>query len=190
MTAPARRRRTRSRSPRALTEIEAYALGLVEAFGECTAYRVRRAFAESPSAQGRGSAGSIYPVLRRLEERGLVTERAHSRGKRRSRLVSITDQGREALRAWLAPPLDEDLGLPLDPLRARIRFLGVLPRDEQRRFLQAARQLLERLLDQLEERARDYEASGTAWEIAMARGAVGVTRARLDWLTDLEEATA
>lgn len=173
----------------ALTEVEAYALGLVEGFGESTAYRVRRAFADSPSAQGRGSAGSIYPVLKRLEKRGLVSERAHSQGRRPSRLISITEGGREALRAWLAPPLDDTLGLPLDPLRARIRFLGLLTDPERQRFLAEARHLLERVVDQLEERARDYEASGTAWEIAMARGAVRVTQARLDWIADLQLAS-
>ena len=172
-----------------LTETEAYALGLVEASGECTAYRVRRAFAMSPSAQGRGSAGSIYPVLRRLEDRGLVSSVSHAQGRRKSRLYSITRQGRAALRDWLLPPLDEELGLPLDPLRARIRFLGSLTESQRALFLDAAGQMLRSTLDELEERAGLYEAEGSAWEVAMAKGAVRITRARLDWVTELSTLT-
>ena len=170
-----------------LTEIEAYALGLVESYGEATAYRVRQAFASSPSAQGRGSAGSIYPVLRRLESRGLVRERSHATGRRRSRLISITPEGRRSLREWLAPPLAEELGLPLDPLRARVRFLGALTAEERLRFLDEARNLLEGVLDQLEQRLLEHQKGGSAWEIAMARGAVMVTRARLAWIEELSQ---
>lgn len=178
-----------ARSPRRpLTETEAYALGLVASFGSCTAYRVRRAFATSPSAQGRGSAGSIYPVLRRLEDRDLIRSESRSQGKRKSRSLAITASGRQALKRWLAPPVADDLRLPLDPLRARVRFLGILDAADRARFLSSAASMLRGTIEELEDRARDYRKTGTAWEIAMANGAVQITRARLDWIEELSRA--
>ena len=174
-------------SRRALTEIEAYSLGLLDAWGASTAYKIRQAFANSPSAQGRGSAGSIYPVLRRLEALGMVDSEATARGRRKSRSLSITTDGKRALRHWLIAPLDPDLALPLDPLRARVRFLGALSPADRMSFLESARGLLQTQLDDLDKLQPDAEAP--EWEAAMARGARRSTSARLLWVNELCEAS-
>jgi PadR family transcriptional regulator len=53
------------KTKRALTELESCVLGVVWQRGPCTAYTVRREHWSS-------SAGSIYPVLARLESLGLI----------------------------------------------------------------------------------------------------------------------
>ena len=174
-------------SRRTLTEIEAYSLGLLDAYGRCTAYRIRQAFATSPSASSRGSAGSIYPALRRLEVRGMVVSEPSARGRRKSRTLSITPRGGRALRGWLIAPLAPELALPLDPLRARVRFLGALSPADRLHFLEAARRLLQAQLDELGEHVLDDDAS--EWEAAMLRGAKRSTTARLLWLDELCEAS-
>jgi len=104
-----------------LTELEAAVLGEVSVQEPCTAYAVRQAFARSPTPTWSGSAGTIYPALERLEQRRLVRSRASRRGRRLSRVLSLTPLGRERLCAWVMEPLTPAVvGAPMDPLRVRI----------------------------------------------------------------------
>ena len=47
------------------TELEAAVLGVVWQDGPCTPYAIRQHFLESPAPRWSGSAGAIYPLVRR-----------------------------------------------------------------------------------------------------------------------------
>ena len=55
---------------RVLSELEGVCLGLVRKHEPCTAYRVRQELKAAPSSHWHASAGSVYPLLARLEDRG------------------------------------------------------------------------------------------------------------------------
>ncbi len=57
---------------RKLSELEGVSLGIVYKRQACTAYRVRSELKEAPSSHWRASAGSVYPLLNRLEANGLL----------------------------------------------------------------------------------------------------------------------
>ena len=85
---------------------------------------------DSPSSHWSGSAGAVYPVLERLEARGLVRSRRADTGDREGWSCALTPAGRAALQAWLGPPFGPDvLALEADPLRTRAHFLGALQVD-------------------------------------------------------------
>lgn len=109
-----------------LTDLEAAALGFVSSLGPCTAYRIRKCFLDSPSARFSGSAGAIYPLLSRLEERGYVTSSEVKTGKRPARAYAITRDGKQALRTWLRD-VDPAVTFADDPLRTRMLYLSELP---------------------------------------------------------------
>jgi PadR family transcriptional regulator, regulatory protein AphA len=68
------------------------------------------------------SFGHIYPMLRRLHERGLVERTVERQEGRPDRKVySVTDEGRGALQAWFAEPPPP--GRPRNEVLLRI-FLG------------------------------------------------------------------
>jgi DNA-binding PadR family transcriptional regulator len=167
-----------------LTELEGCVLGIVWSQGPCTAYAARRVFLDSPSPYWSGSAGAVYPLLARLEHRGLVRARAHRLGLRASRRFGITPRGRRLLERWLGPPLpDWVLGIPMDPLRTRMGFLGALPAREQSRFLaEAGRQARVHLETSRRELARAL-AGSDVYEELVVRGAVASLEARLSWLS-------
>jgi DNA-binding PadR family transcriptional regulator len=100
-----------------LSELEGAILSEIEHRGQQTAFQVRRAFADSVSLEWKGSAGAIYPAVRRLEQDGLLSASAPT-GGRKTRILSLTARGREALRAWACDPL---LGTSIgaDPFRLR-----------------------------------------------------------------------
>jgi len=180
---PKRRGPTRAAE---LTELEGCVLGVVWDQGPCTAYSIRRVFASSPSPHWTGSAGAIYPLVRRLRTRGLLESGDHPAGPDRGQTCRLTPRGRRALRSWLAPPFpDWAVGVPVDPLRTRLRFLAALSPAGRARFLGEAER---KLREHIAEVRRDYRrrlAESDRFDWLMARGALRMLRARLDWLREV-----
>jgi DNA-binding PadR family transcriptional regulator len=108
---------------RRLKDLEGYILGIVAEQGECTAYRVRRAFLRSPSLFFSASAGSIYPAIHRLAASGLLIGRKGGTARRPAKTYSLGVKGRKAFLEWyfdsrrIADP-------GFDPLRGRVAFLN------------------------------------------------------------------
>src|SRR4029077_6368342 len=116
-----------TRSTKKLTELEGAALGIIWLNSPCTPYQVRKVFERSPSPHWTGSAGAIYPLIRNLESARLITSQRHKVGKRIGRRYSMTPVGNRVLKKWLQSAITEKtIGVPLDALRTRIGFFGVL----------------------------------------------------------------
>ncbi|MBX3366992.1 MAG: PadR family transcriptional regulator [Phycisphaeraceae bacterium] len=137
-----------ARAPR--SELESFVLGLIWQLGPCSPYDVRCHMMRSPSTQWSASAGSIYPLVQRLERQRLLSSKASSKGLRARRVYSITPSGLRALRAWIGPPIRaEAITVSHDPLRSRVRFLGALTPSQRARWVKAASEALDRLESQI-----------------------------------------
>jgi DNA-binding PadR family transcriptional regulator len=178
--------RTKSRLPprseRALTDLEACVLGVVWRDGPCTAYAVRRELAASSTPRWSDSAGSIYPVLERLQALGLVAATARRWGERGKKELSATAAGASRLRAWVPQVTAADVcGPTYDPIRTRFCFLAALAPAGRRRFLDDAARSTQQALDRLRGNARtrirpdDFEALSIHASICELEG-------RLRWL--------
>lgn len=168
---------------RFLSELEGCVLGLVWARQPCTPYSIRRQFLDSPSPHWSGSTGAIYPLVVRLERRRLIRSAAYSQGRRRSRVFSLTPAGLKALRRWLGPPHSaETLGVPSDPLRTRLEFLGALSEQQRIRFLADAERGVSAHLRVVEQDCRRRQREGDWAAYLIALGARGMLHARLKWL--------
>ncbi|MFN8179020.1 MAG: PadR family transcriptional regulator [bacterium] len=173
---------------RPLTELEGTVLGVVWSRQPCTPYQVRRQFTDSPSPHWSGSAGAIYPLMVRLEEAGLVRSQAHATGSRKSRRYRVTAEGRAALARWVGPPVgDEIVGVPPDPLRARIAFLTVLPLAKRRKLLEVIEGRIAEFLD-LSERSREEGLFSGPYFDLMVVGAIAMQRTRLEWVRSVTAA--
>jgi len=126
----------------------------------------------------------MYPALRRLVARGLLTvEETVSRGHRELRLYHATAAGRAIHRQWLRQPVDpaaisHDLGLYL------MRFVMMeneLDREEVLAFLKGLADALEGFISGMER----YIASGAPAHLRLAvlalEHGVAVHQASLDW---------
>lgn len=170
------------------SELEYVVLGVVWDAQPCTAYAVRKVFVESPSSHWSGSAGAIYPLLRRLQRQGLLRSRVRRGDQRGSRLFQLTDAGRAALRAWLQPPLPSASSLmSVDMLRVRMRFFGALPARGRQAVLAEAAQKLTAQLEVVRADAARFKRAGDTFAYLMARGAVLSVRAQLAWLREARE---
>lgn len=173
------------------SELEGAVLGIVAREGPCTAYAVRKRFQASPSPQWSGSAGAIYPLVERLVERGWLRSRAQNSDRRKGRLYSLTPSGRARLTAWLAPPLGPEVtGVPPDPLRTRLSFLGSLPAAARRAFVEEALAGNEAALKATRIDLREARKEADPWRRLVARGALAALRARKAWLREVRRALA
>lgn len=170
------------------TELEAAVLGVAWRDGPCTPYAIRQHFRESPAPRWSGSAGAIYPLVRRLESRGLVRSKQGARGQRRQRDYRITPRGMAAFRHWLrASPGPSDATLIHDPLRTRVLFLAALPENEARSVVSDAVDALRREALQAKEDCRKSANEKCLFSHFAARNALILTRARIRWLIEIQE---
>lgn len=114
---------------RSLSELEGAILSEIEHRGQQTTFQVRRAFAESVSLEWKGSAGGVYPAVRRLEQDGLILA-SDPTGGRKARTLSLTEMGRVALKAWASDPL-AGTSVGADPFRLRSGIWLLLPPAER-----------------------------------------------------------
>jgi DNA-binding PadR family transcriptional regulator len=167
-----------------LSEIEACVLALVSVDGPATPYAIRKVFLHSPSPQWSGSAGTIYPLIERLLRRKLIRSKTCLTGKRRGHQISLTNRGSRALRLWLSLPIPEWVaGVPPDPLRTRVRFLGAVSANQQRAFLRNAYKQTQAHLHAVEADCERKRAKGR-FEYLMARGALLSMQSRCVFLQE------
>lgn len=120
--------------PNKLRNLEGAILGAIAMEEPCTAYRVHRNFANSPSQYFSGSAGAVYPAFKRMEKRGLIKAKSVGTDLRPAKGFVLTKKGRENLQGWFHDPiLAADGGF--DPLRLRFSLLTSLRAEERGEFL-------------------------------------------------------
>jgi PadR family transcriptional regulator AphA len=106
--------------PKELDDSAFAVLGLIALRGPSTAYEIKRALSRITSEYWSVAHVTPYRVTAALERRGLLTSEQERSGRRR-RVFSLTDDGRQALRAWLAEPTDDTMTIR-DPGQLRLLF--------------------------------------------------------------------
>lgn len=167
--------------PPARPSLDYALLGLLNK-GPAAGYALRRIFQTTPLGIYSDSPGSIYPALRRLHRRGLVTAERAQQGRRR-RTYRITPRGRRTLRQWIEAPLTypEVVGGQGGP-ELRLAFLSdSVPPDRLRSFLSEFAALLDRVCENLTAtRKLTRSQLSTSAAIALDLG-IAITKARARW---------
>jgi DNA-binding PadR family transcriptional regulator len=168
---------------RPLTSFEQVLLGVITAEPR-SGYGLKKLFSASPAGVYQPSAGALYPALRRLEARGLLSaEQKVSSGRRALRLYQATPAGRAAHVDWLREPVAPaavaaDLGLHLMRFALMEKQLG---RPAVLAFLADLAGALDSFVDGLEKYlASGAEAGNQHAELAVRHG-IAMHRASLEW---------
>lgn len=178
-----------TRTPRRLSRLEVAILGLVSTGAPCTAYWIRKQFQSSPSSHFSGSAGAVYPAIRRLEKQKFVRGTRQRRGSRKLRPYRLTNRGEQALKDWLLPPLPlEDITYSFDPIRTRVYFLNALDAGERLRFVDNALEQTNRYLAVVNADCEARRRAGDTLQHLGARGVLHEVHARIRWLKELHRA--
>ncbi len=114
-----------------------------------TGYDLRKVFAMSFSFFSGLSYGSIYPSLKKMESRGLITKHVEMRdGAPNRKVYTITKAGKTAfLEALRAPFVPEQ---PRNSLLMRLFFFKHLTPDERKAIVVAQLESVERVRKELE----------------------------------------
>ena len=170
---------------RQLTAFEHILLGLICA-APSSGYDLKRIFAATPMGLYQPSSGTLYPALRRLEQKGLVKAQAPSgqdgQSARHRRVYEPTQTGQAAHLNWLRTPVEpttvsRDLGLHL------MRFVmmeHLLPPEEVLNFLQSLADMLAGLNAQLERYTAAADLPDRHPRLALDHG-MAIYRASLRW---------
>jgi len=163
------------------SSLEHALLGLLQKKPQ-SGYDLRKLFATTPVRHFSDSPGSIYPALRRLEQRQWIA--GEKEDGRNRQVFRVTAAGRRQLVAWLRQPIGrDDIVWRLGELVLRFAFLeGNVPRAHVRGFLAVFARVTEAYLRELERYAAEshtLEATNTG-ALAFANGLEGY-RAQLRW---------
>lgn len=139
-----------------LKDLEAYILGVIGQYQPCTTYRAMKFFLESPSIYYSGSAGAIYPAIKRLEKRGLLKSVPSGTESKKSKMYSLTARGIKQFTTWYEnPELISDGGF--DPLRGRVSLVAVFKEKNRAKQLNNLCDAARARLDQMDEIASQYD---------------------------------
>lgn len=123
-----------------VSENEGLLLGLAVRLGRVTAHQLFVIHERSPLGSINASKGSVYPMVRRLKERGLLVGTPVEGDGRNTETLTVTEAGVEALRRWVTG-MTPDHTLTSDPLRTRVMSLHLLDREERIRWVAEAKQI-------------------------------------------------
>jgi len=180
-----------AKSTKKLTELQGAALGIIWLNAPCTPYQVRKVFERSPSPHWTGSAGAIYPMIRKLESAWLITSQRHKVGRRIGRRYSMTPIGSRALQKWLQRAITEKtIGVPLDALRTRIRFFAALPPSARMKLIGKIEKQLAKHIKTVRAECRRRRISGDIFSYLAMRGALLALQARRVWLQEVRRSAA
>jgi DNA-binding PadR family transcriptional regulator len=157
-----------------------------------TGYDLRKTFTTTAMRHYSDSPGSIYPALRRLENRGWIREirPAGSRAddRRRRHEFALTEAGREALIAWLEQQVTvEDVRFRLVELMLRFAFMdGCINRSDAVRFLDQVTQGLVEHVGEMHSKFKEMSAKTPPLHTGLLAFELGIRsmETQLAWARD------
>jgi DNA-binding PadR family transcriptional regulator len=152
-------------------------------FGEMSGYDLKQYMAKSTSYFFDASFGSIYPALKRLEQRGQINSREVVDGGKYKKLYAVTDKGKSDFINWLEQPLNF-AGTKLDHL-VKVFFLGFLPKEKALEILQGFTKEVELVLDELKVSQPKIEANTDMFQYSTLLYGLDYYRFIIDWTNDL-----
>jgi DNA-binding PadR family transcriptional regulator len=161
-----------------LTDDEGTFLALLVRVQPTTAYQISKIYADSPVSNFGTSKGKIYPLIRRLKDRGLLATRSVSGDARGTEQLVCTKAGERAVRAWVKQIRAGHLLLE-DPLRTKVQSFDLLTRDERIEWIVEAKAQLLAKLAELEAYGKEVDVP---FKGLVHDNAVSALRARMDWL--------
>ena len=169
-----------------LSELEGASLGIIYDHQPCTAYYVRNQLKESPSSHWQASAGSIYPLLKRLEDQGIILSTSDCTDGRGKKLLNVTKKGREYIKMWILSGTEKDMISSIsDPIRSRMFFLGLLNKKQQLEYLDNIINQMQDFLIEIKNRHLQPHGFKNKYIKFGSLGAIKITEARLEWLTTI-----
>jgi len=147
-----------------------------------SAHQLLKMFERSPVSSLNRSKGNVYPLIRRLKDRGLLMTQSPKDGRSKEYLV-CTAMGEMAVKQWVKNVSSSQI-LVNDPLRTKIISLGLLSRTERLEWVDDVQAMVARKISEVEE--YNSEVSIPFQEMVYSNTMKALT-SRLVWLNELRK---
>jgi DNA-binding PadR family transcriptional regulator len=127
--------------------LEYVLLGLVS-LKDFSGYDIKKIFDKSYIIRWSASPGSIYPALKRLESKGLLSSKKETDGKIPKDIYSITEEGKKTVKDWVKVPFKGNQ-INRHGLELKVLFLGCLTKEERKEFLKKQIDEVNKCIDKL-----------------------------------------
>jgi len=147
-------------------------------------YAMRKEMNRMRGGRWSAESGSVYRVLRRLEQDGLVREARKVGVPNRERTeYELSTQGEALLQSWLTFPPDRgEMAFLVDPIRTRAYFLGRLKPVEQVRVVKGWLLESKQFVHDLERDLQSVSASEDPIRHLAQHNMLFLAEARHEWL--------
>lgn len=133
------------------------------------------------------SMSSIYKVLRKLEERGLVvSEKKISAENRLMKIYSVTEEGREGMKEKIRTIISE-WQKPIRPLDIAMSNLSLLTYDEALACFQSYLLSIDKMIACYQDLQGYLEQHCRVGSVALAKRPLHMVRAEREWLENFME---
>ncbi|WP_167958578.1 PadR family transcriptional regulator [Anaerosporobacter faecicola] len=168
--------------------LEFIVLGIIN-YEDMTGYDIKKFIDQGIGVFYKASFGSLYPILRRLTEKKLVTMYEGAKGERVKNYYQITKEGRNAFMEWLVTPIQVDDGKGTQLVK--IYFYDLLDSDTRRNLLAIYREKNIQYLNQLYELEKKFSALPNKecyyYKISVLYYGIRVMKETIAWCDDIME---
>ena len=163
-----------------VSEAEGALLALILRREPTNAYQLYKSYERSPVSSLNSSKGQVYPALKRLEAKGLVSFSKDADGRDVTE-VTATPAGREAVLLWIRK-LDDSLVVIDDPLRTRLLSFDLLSHEQRLEWIARAKMLVKKRMETVQSFS---EVTDVPFNELAYVNASSILKAKMDWLDEL-----
>lgn len=168
--------------------LEYIVLGIVN-YEDMTGYDIKKYIESGIRVFYKASFGSLYPILKKLAIKGLVTMYESNNGGRNKNYYHITEEGKSVFENWLKTPImmDDGNGTQL----VKIYFYDLLPEDKCRELLTKYRENNVKYLKGLHELEEQYVNARNKdcyyYKLSVLYYGIRVIQETIKWCDDIIE---
>jgi DNA-binding PadR family transcriptional regulator len=144
-------------------------------------YQLYKIFEQSPVTSINSSKGQLYPAIRRLKAKGLISGQSVGGDGRNVEELSATPEGKAAAAAWVLEIRDDHINLE-DPLRTRMLSFDLLTKEQRIAWIANAKALVKARREVVEEFNRNITVP---YQRIAFLGTMEMLRVKMEWLDEL-----
>ena len=146
-------------------------------------YDIKKLMEENISMFYKASNGSIYPALRKLEEKGFIEMGLEKLGQREKKIYQITKEGKVMFKKWLLEPISYNPSNMQECVK--VFFLDFLEPIEREQVLRDLEEKLKQGLEELKaiekQYAREEEIKNRYYRMSTLYYGIGICKETLRW---------
>ena len=152
-------------------------------------YNIKQIIENSFGVYYKASYGSLYPALKRLASKGLVTTYEQSQGGRKKIFYHITEGGKLQFMKWLTTPMNILDGT--NPNLTKIYFFNHLPSDIREQQLLIYENNCKIYLQELKELEKQFEEVKDVdkfyYKLSILYFGISMTKKTIEWCRYIRE---